>query len=730
MTKKAYSHSKWLIGAIICFAIAIFLVIGSFTFFKNSRHVSTNVSFNGEVYLSFNSNYAAIDTPLTVYLNGAGSATPTSYSWTVGKTVTNNTTSTYIPTKNDLEKFITVTVEYGDDQSATATLYCSKLPVIYINTDELIGDEYEGGTIAMQGNSEYTLTNTNFYFGDVYVKLRGNSTRYREKAPYKIKLGQSCNLFNMGESKHWVLLANDIDHSFIRNKLLYDFSSDLGASFAAESINTVLILNNEYRGVYQLCEQIRVDEERVDIYDWEQLAKDAAELIGNVKKQTEGLQSAETKSFKNEIEYALITDFSWISNPHIFTFNGTEYNLTDYITIPESTGGFILEMDFYSLQNPNGLTTNYKQPFYFNTPEYGYTNDDFSLYTFKYIQSFEYALHSQDFYYKNSDKHYEGNGAFYDPQKGWTGTTSAVFYSDNENNGKHYSELFDINSLINNFFVCEFSMNWDSMKNSVFVTKDLTGLAELNPVWDFDWAFGNNNMFRIDTNYPTSWHTTNEYFTVEQYYQSVQWNRFLIKDPYFLLLAYEKYQEIRYTIIENIIKENGLLDKYYNELYEAGVANDSKWHKTYRQYGGESYNDSMDSLRSFIETRVAWLDKQFLSFESFVDSLGYYKTSDNLKITDVTKNNDGSVTLSANSSLNGTKQISFQVNGTAITTADIDSSGNAIIKIDKSIIKDNNIVQIRAVDSSGKYITKNVDSSGMFGTNADDIETYSNYKIF
>ncbi len=726
MTKKTYSHSKWLIGATICFAITIFLVIGSLTIFKNSRYVSTNVSLDGEIYLSFNSNYAAIDTPLTVYLNGTDSSTPVSYSWTVGNKVTNNTTSTYIPTKDDLEKFITVTAEYDNDKSTTATLYCSKLPVIYINTDEFIGDVYAGGTIAMQGNSQYTLDNTDFYFGDVYLKLRGNSTRNRDKAPYKIKLGQACNLFNMGASKHWVLLANDIDHTFIRNKLLYDFSGDLGASYAAESINTVLILNNEYRGVYQLCEQIRVDEERVDIFDWEQLAKDAANLIGNVKKQTEGLQTAETKKFKDELEYAMKTDLSWISSPYRFTFNGTTYNLTDYITIPESTGGFILEMDFYSLNNPNGLTTNFKQPFYFNTPEYGYTNENLSLYAYKYIQSFEYALHSQDFYYKNSDKHYEGNGFYYDPQKGWKGNTSSVFYTDNENNGKHYSELFDIDSLINNFFVCEFSMNWDSMKNSVFVTKDLNSLAEINPVWDFDWAFGNNNMFRIDTNFPTGWHTTNERFTIEQYYQSVQWNRFLIKDPYFLLLTYEKYKEIRYTIIENMIKDNGLLDQYYNDLYEAGLANDSKWSKTYRQYGGESYVKSMESLREFIETRVDWLDKQFLTFETFVDSLGYYKTSDNLKITDVTKNNDGSITLSATSSLNGTKQISFQVNGTEIAAVDIDSNGNAMIKIDKSIVKDNNIVQIRAIDSTGKYITEKVTSSD----NVDDIETYSNYKIF
>jgi len=58
---------------------------------------------------------------------------------------------------------------------------------------------------------------------------------------------------------------------------------------------------------------------------------------------------------------------------------------------------------------------------------------------------------------------------------------------------------------------------------------------------------------------------TNNYFTNEQYYQSVQWNRYLVRDPYFLMLAYHRYHEIRPTVIEDIIKDGGLLDEYYEK---------------------------------------------------------------------------------------------------------------------------------------------------------------------
>ena len=106
-----------------------------------------------------------------------------------------------------------------------------------------------------------------------------------------------------------------------------------------------------------------------------------------------------------------------------------------------------------------------------------------------------------------------------------------------------------MDSLVNNFIFCEFAMNWDSMKNSFFLYKDIDGLAKIGPQWDFDWAWGNRNMYWINTWYPTSWHTTENAFTVEQYYQTVQWNRMLIRDPYFLTLAYEKWHQIRGTVI-------------------------------------------------------------------------------------------------------------------------------------------------------------------------------------
>jgi len=283
--------------------------------------------------------------------------------------------------------------------------------------------------------------------------------------------------------------------------------------------------------------------------------------------------------------------------------------------------------------------------------------------------------------------------------------------------------LFDIESLVNNFWVCEFSMNWDCMKNSTFISKDVNELAKISPVWDFDWAFGNNNMFSIDTNFPESWHTTNEWFTNEQYYQSVQWNRFLIKDPYFLLLAYNKYKEIRPTVIEDIIKKGGKIDSYKLQLKEAAAANDNKWSYSYSAYNGEKFSSAMKSLESFINTRIDWMDIQCKTFDSFVKSLGYYVADSSISIGKIDA--DGNVSVSVTG--NDIKKLYIQVNGAAHSAVVNVSNGKATFTIPSNVLKaaGSNVINVLGLDASGSFLTK-----GAHAQNADDFSPVQNYKVF
>lgn len=683
----------------------------------------TGEAQNTEPTVVFTNTTAVIGEPLEVTVeNVQGDLSDWTFTWKVGdETITDNTTNTYTPTEEDNENFITVVAKSPEGQHYRAGIYLSKLPVVYLTLDGEIGETYSSAVMSMQGNSEYTAENSDLYSGDITVKLRGNSTKYLPKQPYKIKLDSKANILGMGSNKHWVLLANAIDHTLIRNKLVYDFSADLGSSYAAESDNVVLIINDEYKGVYQLCEHIRVGSERVDIFDWEELAEDAAQAIA--------VEESQNDAYAAMLENALVADFSWLSEPYEFTYGTKTYTMTDYVTIPDVTGGFIAEMDFYHMDTDdynNSLKTNFMQPLYFSIPETAGTNNELADYAYTYLQTFEYALHSYDFTYHEDDTHYAARQGRYNWESGWDYSTYEVDFSAPDYDNYHYSALFDLDSLVNNFLVCELTVNWDSMKNSMLITKDIDGLAELNPVWDFDWAFGNNNMYQIYTYYTDIWQTTDEYFTNEQCYQAMQWNRFLIKDPYFLLQVYEKYQEIRPTLLEDMIKDGGTLDTYYEELLEAGLANDDAWQWTYREYRGENYEEACESLKTFITDRIAWLDEQFASYETLVKSLGYYSPSSELSVASVTYNEQGQAVIQAATTNTSAFMMVFEVNGTTFEYANV-VNGQAEVTIDAELLQDagENIVQIRIKDTDGNYITNTA-----VGDNADEVYALSNYSIF
>ena len=746
--------------------IALFIAVG----------IGGNCSVSQAAALNF-SGYAKEGDTLTV----SGGPTGAKYNWTVTSQITGKVVKTVnaggasLATTSGMDECMITCEVNGDATYEKAYFYCSKLPVLYITSDTPYTDyksesktkPYHDAAISMIGNSTYKNAEQ-LYNGATKIKVRGNSTASREKSPFKLKLDKKADMLGLGDgikSKHWVLIANDIDHSLLRNKLLYDFSGDIGTEFFFRSENVTLIYNNEYEGVYQLCEHRRVDEGRIDITDWVDIGEDAAASVASYEAAnneavwknkgdfsdlatydstaTDDVNkenaAAALEDVLNQVMYA---DYSWMDNKKV-TYKNTTFDLTNSkytdkkgknIEIPAATGGFVAEMDFYNKDSDTvaSIGTNYIQPLYFSLPEIGSdaSNQAAAVTSFKktklydfanrYTQSFEYALHAKDFVFRggtlkkakeNSGGGFFGRGqrnATYNSSTGWTNSTESVTYKDAQNEGKHYSELFDMDSLVTNFIFVEYAMNWDSMKNSFFFYKDINGLAKFGPQWDFDWCWGNINMYNINTNFPTDWQTTNEWFTNEQSYQSYQWNRLLVKDPYFLTRAYEKYKKVR-PVIENMIKSGGLIDRYKAALANAGQANDKRWNYTY--FGGyysgatpQNFSDSVESIRTFLKKRVAWLDKQFKDVFVLADSLGYYKAADSAKISAV--QSGGTTTITAQVTDSACKSVVFQLNGVQEYTVKLTGSKASLKLSNDQIVSDGtyNVVTVYEKDKSGNYI--------------------------
>ena len=138
------------------------------------------------------------------------------------------------------------------------------LPTITINTTNAQAitskDVYVTGTYKTAGLDGATL-----HEGTLEIKGRGTSTWLMPKKPYRLKLTNSTALMGMPGNKHWVLLANYIDKTLMRNDMAFKLSRLLEMEYTPRSVHVELYLNGSYQGVYQLTEHVRIGQDRVNI---------------------------------------------------------------------------------------------------------------------------------------------------------------------------------------------------------------------------------------------------------------------------------------------------------------------------------------------------------------------------------------------------------------------------------------------------------------------------------
>lgn len=139
------------------------------------------------------------------------------------------------------------------------------LPKVYIVTPEGVGitsktEWLENCSVRIV--DECGVENLN---ATASVKGRGNTTwNVYPKKPYAIKLESKSVVLGMPRHKRWVLLANWMDRTLLRNDVSFEMARRI-MDWAPRGRFVELYLNGEHQGNYYLCEQIKVDKNRVDI---------------------------------------------------------------------------------------------------------------------------------------------------------------------------------------------------------------------------------------------------------------------------------------------------------------------------------------------------------------------------------------------------------------------------------------------------------------------------------
>jgi hypothetical protein len=105
-----------------------------------------------------------------------------------------------------------------------------------------------------------------FHTDSLDIRGRGNASWGFPKKPYRMKLFNKTNLLgNPAKEKNWTLINNYGDKTLMRNLIAFDISQRMDMIYTPAARPVDVVLNGEYVGTYQLCDQIEVAEGRVSV---------------------------------------------------------------------------------------------------------------------------------------------------------------------------------------------------------------------------------------------------------------------------------------------------------------------------------------------------------------------------------------------------------------------------------------------------------------------------------
>ena len=184
---------------------------------------------------------------------------------------------------NDYSRIAELRVFGRKDEGTNDNLYSiANIPIISIkceNGTDPYDKENELGSIVtgLVPDGEY------FTQDSAYVRLRGNysSSDQCPKKSYRIKFKDGQTFFGSpAKAKKWTLIPNYGDKSLIRNQLSFDISERFGMTYTPFHQMVHLWVNGEYRGVYQLCDQVDIRKGRLDIKEMKEGDVEGEKLTG------------------------------------------------------------------------------------------------------------------------------------------------------------------------------------------------------------------------------------------------------------------------------------------------------------------------------------------------------------------------------------------------------------------------------------------------------------------
>ena len=181
----------------------------------------------------------------------------------------------------------------------------TNLPTVLINTQDNI-DPYDKEHEIVSSFTIIYDNGTKVQNETGTSRLRGNASMSFPKKPYRIKLDSKKHMFkdsdmkSPAKAKKWTLINNYGDKSLMRNLVSFEVARRMKMPYTPWSKPVDVIVNGEYKGCYQLTDQITIDKDRVNITEMTPDDIEGEALTGGYLLELDGYASQETSWFTSQ----------------------------------------------------------------------------------------------------------------------------------------------------------------------------------------------------------------------------------------------------------------------------------------------------------------------------------------------------------------------------------------------------------------------------------------------
>lgn len=141
---------------------------------------------------------------------------------------------------------------------------------------------------------------------DATARCRGNASFNFEKKPYRIKFTEKIKPLKgtvdaaPAKAKKWTLINNWGDKTLMRNIVAFEVSRRIGMAYTPYCKPVDVILNGEFKGCYQLSDQITLDKDRVAVTEMEPTDNEEPNITGGYLIEVDGYANQEKSWFTSK----------------------------------------------------------------------------------------------------------------------------------------------------------------------------------------------------------------------------------------------------------------------------------------------------------------------------------------------------------------------------------------------------------------------------------------------